>query len=125
MNAPVRHEVKCEVIDHGPGLVLTSPDQTEWVYYRPSRFLPNTIAGDWRVEADGLTETMHLGKDGFYRLVQGHIVGHYRLWPSRYGTMMTAVVHIPGHGGFFMIWKYQLQGDQLAVDAVHPAGPFI
>ena len=70
----------------------------EIVYYRPARFLPNTIAGDWTLKIEETSGTMHLGEKGSYRLDPGGVIGHYRCWTSRFGKTMTAVVNIPGGG---------------------------
>jgi hypothetical protein len=121
-DAPVRHEVGCELLDQAQRLILTY-DQTEYVYYRPAKFEAPAIAGRWTFEADGETETLQLGVDGSYQLVHDRIVGHYRLWPSRYGQTMTAIVDIPGHGGHLMLYQYQREGDQLALTPISWKGP--
>jgi len=119
---PVRHKLKCALVDQGNSLILTH-EQTEMVYYRPDRFYPNEIAGNWITKAEGKSEIMLLGKDGSYLMVQSNVIGHYRLWPSRYGKAMTAVVFIPGHGGYLMIWKWEQKADRLTLTPISWKGP--
>jgi hypothetical protein len=124
MDKPVKHVTLWGLQDSGQTLVLTF-DQMELVYYRPARFLPNTIAGEWMLEIEGNSGTMHLGEAGSYRLDPGGILGHYRLWSSRSGDMMTVVVHIPGFGGQLMLFRYLRRDDRLELtpatwDGFHP-----
>lgn len=111
-DAPIRQEVAYSLLDQDRTLVLID-DKTEFVYYRPEKFQAFAIAGNWTLEVDGETETMQLRADGSFRLLQRSITGHYRLWPSRFGNAMTAVVDIPGQGGRFMIYRYHLENDRL------------
>lgn len=119
---PIRHTLTCMLSNHGNALLLTH-ENTEMVYYRPQRFYANTIAGEWTVTAKDKTETMQLGKDGSYRLVESQVVGHYRLWPSRYGKAMTTLVTVPGQGGHLWIWKYERQGNRLTMTPISWNGP--
>jgi hypothetical protein len=88
------------------------------VYYRPARFLPNTVAGDWTLEIKGGSGTMRRGETGRYRLDPGGIIGYYRLWSSRSGDIMTVVVNIPGCGGQLMLFRCNRRDDLLELTPI-------
>lgn len=108
--------------DRGHTLVLTL-DETEMVYYRPARFLPNTAAGEWTLEIEGHTGTMRLGKEASCRLDSGGIIGHYRCWASSFGKTMTVLADIPGCGAQLMLFQYERQGDRLKLTPITWKGP--
>lgn len=118
---PVEHSVHIALADNGESLLVSFNDM-ELVYYRPGRFYPNDIAGHWQIQKDGITETLHLTADGRYELEKSNIVGHYRLWPSRYGRAMTAIVEIPGEGGFMLLWQYEKSKDGLTMTPISTQG---
>lgn len=122
INKPIKHNLKCSLEENGETLILTY-EQNELVYYRPERFYPNEIVGEWVVEADEQSEIMRLGEDGSYLMVKSNVIGNYRLWPSRFGKVMTAIVFIPGHGGYLMIWKYEQKDDLLTLTPISFNGP--
>ena len=74
VDKPIHHDVMWTIEDRGQTLIL-SFDQMDLVYYRPARFLPNTVAGDWTLEIKGGSGTMRLGETGRYRLDPGGIIG--------------------------------------------------
>ena len=122
LNEPVRHKLVFSLLDKGEVLVLTH-DQTEMVYYRADRFYPNSLAGEWVTTKGDQTETMKLGEDGSYQMVESQVLGHYRLWPSRYGMAMTASMFIPDHGTYMIIWMVQRQGKRVTLTPVSYDGP--
>jgi hypothetical protein len=118
----ITHELTIETADQGRTLLLTH-DQTQMVYYRPSHFLPNDLAGEWTTGSGKQTETMRLGKNGSYQLVKSRTTGYYSLWASPYGKTMTTVFSMPQHGGFLMLWTCDLYGDDLTLTPISWTGP--
>ena len=122
VNEPVRHAVKCALVDGGDTLILNF-DDAEMVYYRPGRFHPNAIAGEWKIEVEGDSEIMRLEPNGSYFLVESKITGYYRLYSSRYGSTMSAVIFIPEHGVYLTMFQYERQGEKLLLTPISDDGP--
>jgi len=118
---PIEHNLKYSLKDNGATLQLTL-DNSEFVYYRPERFYPYSISGEYIVEKNGKSLTMKLGSNGEYHLKEINVIGHYRLWPSRFGKTMSATVFIPDHGGYFMIWRYEVVNNDLVLTQISPNG---
>jgi hypothetical protein len=118
---PIIHKLPCSLSEKGRDLILTY-DQSEMVYYRAEYFYPNSIAGEWTAISGDQSETMKLGEDGSYELIQGQIWGFYRLWPSHFGMAMTVSSFIPGHGQYMMIWQVKQQGKRIVLTPITPSG---
>jgi len=128
---PVEHRLECSWTENGRALVLRPSEDgedsstgTEWVFYKPRRFLPgDTITGKWVATVDGEKGDMTFERDGRYYMDGKKIWGYYRLWPSRYGNTLTTPIWIQGEGGFIVLYLYNLDGDKLTLTPLTPNGP--
>lgn len=66
---------------------------------------------------------MELTEDNKLVWPKQNVVGVYRPWPSKYGSALSAIVFIPEHGGYFMIWKYEKSNNSLTLTPIAPTGP--
>lgn len=131
MKNPVKHQLECFWTDYGCALALRAakgsggdPMETEWVYYRPEVFLStDDIAGKWVTTIDGKNADMTFGKDGKYHINGKEIWGFYRLWPSKYGNVLTTVIWIQGEGGFMLLNLYKIEVDKLTLTPLIWSGP--
>ena len=60
---------------------------------------------------------MNLGNDSF-EMVNTKMRGIYRLWPSNYGRLMTALFNVPDYGTKMVLWQVKSTADELTLTAL-------
>jgi hypothetical protein len=119
--SPAELHLKVALAKDGESL-FASNDDTKYVFYRKNKFLDSDVVGRWTCNEDGGKQTMLLGEDGSYSLIEGNVKGYYRLWQSQYGKTITAVFIVSDEGGFTVCQQYQRTGDNLVLTPIGPNG---